>query len=450
VIYYDKQRKMLMESEYKYSLQDRETPNLYREMFPYKEIPKCTFNQRVNPIDPPDEIWITDTTFRDGQQSRAPYTPDQIVDLYKLLNKLGGPQGKIRQTEFFVYSERDKEALRKCMDLGLPFPEITGWIRAHKKDFELAKNLGLKECGILVSSSDYHIYNKLKKTRKQAVEDYLGIIRDAISTGIRPRCHFEDITRADFYGFVVPFAIELSNLSRECNVPIKIRACDTLGYGIPFSGVSLPRSIPGIIYGLRIYAGFSPELLEWHGHNDFYKGVVNASCAWLYGASGVNCSLLGIGERTGNTPLEAMVIEYAQLRGTLDGMDTTVIKDIADYYQNELGYVIPPKTPYVGADFNMTQAGIHADGLLKDEEIYNIFDTASLLKSPPGITITATSGAAGIAMWAGQNLYYGEKITKDDPRVLRLKGWVDAQYAAGRVTTLSTDELLNAAGELGI
>jgi isopropylmalate/homocitrate/citramalate synthase len=244
----------------------------------------------------------------------------------------------------------------------------------------------------------------MKKTRKQAMDDYLHIVKEAISIGIIPRCHFEDITRADFYGFVVPFAGELNKIARECNVPIKIRACDTMGYGIPYSGASLPRSIPGIIYGLRIYAGFPSELIEWHGHNDFYKAVVNSATAWLYGASGVNCSLLGIGERTGNTPLEAMVIEYAQWRGSLDGKDTTVIKDIADDYQNELGYVIPPKTPFVGAEFNTTQAGIHADGLLKDEEIYNIFDTASLLKSPPGISITSTSGAAGIAMWAGQNL----------------------------------------------
>ncbi len=155
---------------------------------------------------------------------------------------------------------------------------------------------------------------------------------------------------------MVPFAHALNTLSRESGIPIKIRICDTLGFGIPFTGASLPRSIPGIIYGLKIYAGFDSEQLEWHGHNDFYKAVVNASTAWLYGASGVNCSLLGIGERTGNTPLEAMIIEYAQLRGTLDGMATTVIRDIADYYEKELGYEIPAKTPYVGRDFNMTQA----------------------------------------------------------------------------------------------
>lgn len=439
-----------MESEYQYSLQDRVDPHLYREMFPYEEIPKCTFNQRVNPIDPPDEIWLTDTTFRDGQQSRDPYTPDQIVELFKMLSRLGGPNGKIRQSEFFLYSERDKEAVRKCQELGLEFPEITGWIRANKSDFELAKSMGLSECGILVSCSDYHIFTKLKKTRAEAMESYLSIVKDALSVGIRPRCHFEDVTRADFYGFVVPFATELNRISKEAGKPVKIRVCDTLGYGIPYSGASLPRSIPGIIYGLRIYAGLEPEQLEWHGHNDFYKAVVNSSTAWLYGAAAVNCSMLGIGERTGNTPLEAMVIEYAQLRGTLDGMDTTVIREIADYYERELGYEIPPKTPFVGSDFNTTQAGIHADGILKNEEIYNIFDTTLILNSPPGVSITATSGAAGLAMWLSSKRFSDEKIDKNDERVLKLKIWVDEQYDAGRVTTMSDRELHKACDVLGI
>lgn len=448
MIYFDGRRMVLMESNYRYSLQDRAEPNLYRDIFPYTEIPKCTFNQRVNPIDPPDEIWITDTTFRDGQQSRAPYSPEQIVHLFGLLAKLGGPNGVIRQSEFFLYSERDKKALQMCRELALPFPEITGWIRATKSDFKLAKEMGLKECGILVSCSDYHIFNKLKKTRRQAMDDYLGIIKDALSIGILPRCHFEDITRADFYGFVVPFASALNELSRESGVNIKIRCCDTLGYGIPYTGASLPRSIPGIIYGLKVYAGFEPAQLEWHGHNDFYKSVVNAATAWLYGASSVNCSLLGIGERTGNTPLEAMVIEYAQLRGSLNGMDTTVIREIADYYENELGYQIPPKTPFVGKEFNSTQAGIHADGILKDEEIYNIFDTAKLLGTPPRISITATSGAAGVAMWLAAAT--GDKVTKDDPRVSKLRDWVAAQYADGRVTVIGSDELTKAAGTLKI
>ncbi len=448
MIEFNTSKNVLTESEYKYSLQDVAEPNLHRDMFNYEEIPKCAFNHRLTPTDPPREIWITDTTFRDGQQSRAPYTPDQIVRLYKMLHRLGGPKGKIRQCEFFLYSDRDKAALSRCQDLGYYFPEITGWIRATKKDFELAKNMGLKECGILVSCSDYHIFKKLKKTRAQALKDYISVISQALEVGIIPRCHFEDITRSDFYGFVIPFALELSNLMKESNIPIKIRACDTMGYGIPYAGASMPRSVPGIIYGLRNYAGFPPNLIEWHGHNDFYKSVVNSATAWLYGAAAVNCSLLGIGERTGNTPLEAMVVEYAQLRGTLDGMDTTVIRDIADYYESDLGYKIPPSTPFVGSAFNVTQAGIHADGLLKDEEIYNIFDTTTLLKSPPGVAITQTSGNAGIAMWMSSHLKAA--VDKNDERVVKLKDWVDKEYEGGRVTTIGFEELTEVGRELGV
>lgn len=420
---------------------DCDGPNYYRAIFPYTEVPKCTFDAVTVPMQPPKEIWITDTTFRDGQQSRAPYSVEQIVELFKLLSRLGGPKGLIRQSEFFLYSARDREAVEKCRELGLRFPEITGWIRATKSDFELAKEMGLSECGILVSCSDYHIFKKLKKTRAQALHDYLEVVRSALELGLKPRCHFEDITRADFHGFVIPFAQELQKLSEESGTGIKIRACDTLGYGVPYAGAALPRSVPAIIAGL-CSVGFTADRLEWHGHNDFHKAVVNSSAAWLYGASGVNCSLLGIGERTGNTPLEAMVMEYAQLRGTLDGMDTTAITDIADYYKSELDFTIPASTPFIGSAFNTTSAGIHADGLLKDEEIYNIFDTEKLLKCPPGVSINSTSGLAGIAVWLSRHLGKTPgSIDKNDPVVREIKKWVDAQYEGGRVTTISVGEL---------
>ncbi len=434
---------LLEQSIYRYSLQDVEDPNLYREMYSYEEVPKVAFNFRRVPMVTPREIWITDTSFRDGMQSMAPYEVHQIVDLFKLLSRLGGPKGIIRQSEFFVYTKRDQEAIDKCVNLGLEFPEVTTWIRASKNDFRLVKDLGIRETGILVSCSDYHIFKKMGMTRSQAVEFYLSTIKDAFDAGIVPRCHLEDITRADFYGFVVPFVNEIQKLSDEADIPVKIRACDTMGYGIPYPGTALPRSVPGIIYGLNHYAEVPSELLEWHGHNDFYKSVTNAATAWLYGCSAVNCSLLGIGERTGNVPLEAMVFEYASLRGTLDGMDTTAITDIAEYFRKEIGYEIPPMTPFVGENFNVTKAGIHADGLMKDEEIYNIFDTEKILNRAPGVSISKTSGAAGIAYWINEHyrLEGDEKYTKDSPLVMELKEWVDEMYADGRTTVLSSGEI---------
>ena len=434
---------LLEQKSYYYSLQDVDTPNLYRDIYSYDEVPKVAFNHRRVPMGMPEEVWITDTSLRDGQQSVEPYTVDQIVNLYKLMSKLGGPYGIIRQTEFFVYSKKDREALEKCQELGLRFPEITTWIRANKEDFKMVRDMGIKETGILVSCSDYHIFKKMKMTRSECMNHYLKVIGEAFETGVIPRCHLEDITRADFYGFVVPFVNELMKMSEDAGIPVKIRACDTMGYGVPYPEVALPRSVPGIIYGLMHYSDVKSEYLEWHGHNDFYKAVTNASTAWLYGACAVNCSLLGIGERTGNVPLEAMVFEYASLKGSFDGMDPTVITEIADYFKNEIGYKVPPMTPYVGRNFNMTRAGIHADGLLKDEEIYNIFNTEKILNRPASVMISKTSGLAGIAYWINGNYHLtGDRaIDKHDPLVAKLKEWVDAEYDGGRVTTLSASEI---------
>ncbi len=434
---------LLQIQEHMYILDDVKKPNVFRNMFPYEEIPKIPFNDRTVPHNMPKDIWITDTTFRDGQQSRAPYTTDQIVHIYDELHRLGGPNGMIRASEFFLYSKKDRDAVYKCMERGYKFPEVTSWIRASGEDFKFVREIGMKETGILVSCSDYHIFLKLKMSRKEAMEHYLTIVRDCLEEGISPRCHLEDITRSDIYGYVVPFCLELMKLQDEYKIPIKVRACDTMGYGVNYPGAVIPRSVPGIIYALHTHAGVPNENMEWHGHNDFYKAVTNASTAWLYGCCGVNSSLFGIGERTGNTPLEAMVFEYAQFKGNLNGMDATVITDLANYYEKEIGYSIPPMTPFVGKSFNVTRAGIHADGLLKNEEIYNIFDTGKFLKKPPVAAVSNTSGLAGIALWI--NNYYSlpkeRQVSKQDSLVGHVKEWVDEQYAEGRVTVMTDEEL---------
>ncbi len=431
------------ENTRQYRVQEVERPNLFREIFPYTEICKTLFDYNIEVPNPPEEIFITDTTFRDGQQSRAPYRIHHILDLYDMLHRLGGATGVIRQCEFFLYSDKDKEVVRRCQERGYRYPEITGWIRAHEKDFEIVKEMGLKETGILTSVSDYHIFLKLKKSRKQAMEDYLRIVRKALEEGIRPRCHFEDFTRADIYGFCVPFAQALMQLSEESGIPIKIRLADTMGFGVPFPGVALPRSVPKLIRAMVYDAGVPSAQLEWHGHNDFYKAVVNSVTAWLYGCGAVNGSLLGIGERTGNTPIEAMIIEYISLTGNSNGIDTRVITEIRNYFEREIGEAVPKNQPFVGAEFNVTRAGIHADGIYKNEEIYNIFDTAKILDRPLGVMINDKSGIAGIVQWINSYLILPEdrRVDKRHPGAAKIYKWVMAQYEKGRVTDISNEEM---------
>jgi isopropylmalate/homocitrate/citramalate synthase len=420
-------------------LADVAKPNLYRRIFPYTEFPKVIFDNQNVEYDVPANIWITDTTFRDGQQARPPYTPEQILMIYDFLHKINGSTGLIRQCEFFLYSERDKKAVELCKSRGYKFPEITGWIRAVPADFKLVSQMGLSETGILTSASDYHIFLKLRKTRAQAMSVYLDVVKAALDNGVIPRCHLEDITRADYEGFVLPFARELMKLAEKYDKPVKIRLCDTLGFGLPWAEASLPRSIPKLIHGLR-HLGIPSEWLEWHGHNDLHKVQVNAATAWLYGCSAANASIFGIGERTGNPPLEALVVEHAQIKGQTAGVNYAAITELSEYAGSELGFEIPQNYPLVGKDFNITRAGIHADGLLKNEEIYNCFDTQKLLNRPVSVAITDKTGAAGIKHWVEAR--YKIEIPKHDIRITKIKDKIDAEYSANRVSAISDDEML--------
>jgi len=432
---------------WKYRLQEVEEPNLMRDIFPYTEVARIDFDYKFVMPQPPEEMVITDTTFRDGQQARPPYTVRQIVEIFDMLHRLSGPKGVIRQSEFFLYSAKDKEAVERCRERGYRYPEITGWIRAHAADLVLVKDMGLPETGILTSVSDYHIFLKLKWNRRKALEDYLAIVKAALDLGIAPRCHFEDITRADIYGFCVPFALELMKLRSESGINVKIRLCDTMGYGVPYPGAALPRSVPRLVRAMIDDAGVPGHLLEWHGHNDFHKVLINSVTAWLYGCGAVNGALLGFGERTGNAPIEGMIMEYLSLRGSNDGIDTAVITEIADYFERELHYHIPPNYPFVGKNFNTTSAGIHADGLLKNEEIYNPFDTAKILNRPITITITDKSGKAGIVHWLNSRLNLeGERaVDKNHPGVGKIHKRITEMYEAGRCTSISSEEMENMA-----
>lgn len=427
----------------KYPLIDVEAPELFKDVFPYNEMVKVNFDHKIELIDPPDEIYITDTTFRDGQQSRPPFTVEQIETLFDLMHRLSGPHGIIRQSEFFLYTDKDKMAVERCLEKGYKYPEITGWIRANKDDLQLVKDFGLRETGILTSVSDYHIFFKMKKKRSKVFDDYLRIVEATIEHGIVPRCHFEDITRADIYGFCVPFAQALMRISEEAKMPIKMRLCDTLGLGITYPGAALPRSIGKVVRAMIDEAGVPSEYLEWHGHNDFYKALIGAVSAWLYGCTYVNGTLLGIGERTGNTPIEGLIMEYISLTGEDSGIDTTVITEVRNYFEKELGHHVPRNQPLVGSDFNATSAGVHIDGLAKNEEIYSSFDTKRILNRPITINITDKSGLAGISHWINSHfaLLGKDRVEKTHPGVARINKAVIQKYEVGRVTAISDEEM---------
>ena len=425
-------------------MQEPEKPQLYRELFPYTSICRTSFDEVLLAPRPAEQMRITDTTFRDGQQARPPYTVKQVAKMFDFLHRLGGKTGLITASEFFLYSAKDRKCIDVCRARGYRFPRVTAWIRATKDDLKLARDMEFDETGMLTSVSHYHIFLKLGKTRQQAMDMYVGMAELALEWGIIPRCHFEDITRADIYGFCLPLAQRLMELSSQSGMPVKIRLCDTMGYGVPYPGAALPRSVQRIVRAFTDEAGVPGQWLEWHGHNDFHKVLVNGVTAWLHGCGAVNSTLFGFGERTGNTPLEALLVEYISLTGDDAAADTTILDEVAQFFEKELHYRIPHNYPFVGRDFNATSAGVHADGLAKNEEIYNIFDTNHLLGRPVPIIITDKTGRAGVAYWINTNLHLekDQQVSKKHPAVGSIYDAIMAVYEeTGRTTHFSHEEM---------
>jgi isopropylmalate/homocitrate/citramalate synthase len=418
-------------------LRQRQDPQLYKERFPYDAPPAITLSD----VDLRDRC-ITDTTFRDGQQAMPPWTPQQTVEIFKHIHRIGGPKGLVSQCEFFIYTGKDRKAVELCRELGYEYPEITSWIRGEKKDVKHVVDMGIQETGVLTSSSDNHIFVKLQLDRQKAFSRYIGVVARLLEKGIRPRCHFEDITRADFDGFVRPYAQALMELSEQAKIPVKIRMCDTLGIGVPYEQASLPISVPKLVKGL-IDAGVPSENLEWHGHNDYGHGLSNAAAAWMHGCKAVNATIFGIGERTGNTPLELLAVDYWRKTGTNNGMDLTGLCELARYFE-QMGIIIPENHPLAGKNAFTTAAGVHIEGLLRGLEagkgfaVYSSVDPR-VFGNEVRFKLTDKSGDA-IIIWLINKKYGREIVSKNHLAVSIMRSWIHEQYQSGRTTKISEDE----------
>ena len=105
---------------WQYRLIDVDEPNLHKDIFPYDEVSRVDFDHKMLPINPAEEMFITDTTFRDGQQARPPYTVQQIVEVFKLLSGWADPTASSASPSFSYTARRTGRPSTKCLELGLP------------------------------------------------------------------------------------------------------------------------------------------------------------------------------------------------------------------------------------------------------------------------------------------------------------------------------------------
>ena len=415
-------------------------PEYFEASFPENGFPAYAWTEKPDSL--PPQVWTTETTHRDGQQGGLPLTTEQGLAIYDCLCAFTGRSGAVRQAEFFVYRASDRAMLAGALERyrgGAPI-EPTTWIRAKREDVVLVKDLGMRETGLLASASDYHTFHKFSPGgREQAARSYLDAVELALDTGIRPRLHLEDATRAPLE-FILPFVDAVMTRAQAYGGELrpKFRVCDTLGLGLPFEDVALPRSVPRLFRELR-RAGLKAEDLEFHPHNDTWLVVANCLAAVRAGCGAINGTCLGKGERTGNAPLESVLLHLIGMGYFEDNSpDFTALNDLAELYR-EMGEPLPAKYPLYGRDAHRTRAGIHADGLNKFWPMYAPFNVPALLGRALEVSLTKDSGLAGLIFLIKQHT--GQDLSKDDPRLLELNTWLEAQFAAGRVTGVEWEEL---------
>jgi len=411
------------------------------DSFPREDFPRFVWTAR--PAGLPAEAWTTETTHRDGQQGGLPLTTEQSLEIYDLHCRFTGSSGAIRQAEFFVYRPSDRNALQGALERfrsGAPI-EPTTWIRATPKDAELIRALGVRETGMLASASDYHTFHKFKPGgRVQAARTYLDAVKVALEAGIRPRLHLEDATRAapEFMLAFIEAALEAARPYGLALRP-KFRVCDTMGLGLPYDDVALPRSVPQIFRLLRTRLQLGPADLEFHPHNDTGLVVANCLAAIREGCGAINGTCLGKGERTGNAPLEQIILHFIGMGYFSNARpDFTVLNELAELYAR-MGEPLAPTYPLYGRDAHRTRAGIHADGLNKFWWMYAPFDVARLLGRPLVVSLTKDSGLAGLIFLIKQRM--GVELAKDDPGLLAVHEWTLREFDGGRQTSIEWEEL---------
>ena len=331
------------------------------------QMPPVTLDDEPAPV-PQTDIepkLLSDTSLRDGaQDARFPLFPNEDRLLYvDLLHQLDNGTGRVYAIETFIYQKRDVWVLEKLLERGYEFPKITTWIRANPKDVKDLYAISdgrVTETGMLASASDHHIFDKLGySSKEEAIQKYLKPILTACEYNITPRVHLEDATRADIHGWVIPF---IRTVLDQTEGRAKFRICDTIGWGVPDPYAAMPQGIPKLISTLYRETGAE---LEFHGHNDFGLGTANGVAAWRYGCRKVNVTIAGLGERTGNTSLEQMLVNYIRLYGD-PGFNLGVLPEMKALVHSVLTPV-PANAPVIGDVFT-TQAGIHQAGVARQGE----------------------------------------------------------------------------------
>ena len=312
------------------------------------------FSQKAGTEIDPKNIKIDDTTLRDGEQTAGVvFANDEKIHIAKMLDKVG-----VHQIEAGIpaMGGDEKEAIKKIASLDLNC-SVMGWNRAVKSDIDASVECGVDAVAVSISSSDIHIEHKLIKSREWVLESIKTSVDYAKGFNLYVSVNAEDASRSD-----MEFLLQFARTARDAGAD-RLRYCDTLGIIDPFEAFMRVKNIIDII-GIDI---------EMHTHNDFGMAIANAIAGIKAGATYVNTTINGLGERAGNAAFEELVMALKYIEGVDMGFNTTLFRALSEYVAEASSRIIPTWKPIVGGNLFVYESESKASGVLVNPETYELF-----------------------------------------------------------------------------
>lgn len=341
------------------------------------------------------QVRLDDTTLRDGEQTAGVvFTNQEKIQIAKYLDEIG-----VHQIEagIPVMGGDEREVIEEIAHMGLR-ASVLGWNRANVADIKTSIECGVDAVAISLATSDIHIETKLQKDRAWVVDSIRTAVAYAKSEGVYVSVNAEDASRTS-----LEFLLEYAAAAKAEGAD-RLRFCDTIG-------IMEPLRTYKVIKELIEQTGLEVEM---HTHNDFGMAVANAIAGIHAGATWVNVTVGGLGERAGNAALEEIVMACKYVEALDLGIETERFREIVDFTMQAAGRTVPAWKPVVGSNMFAHESGIHADGVIKNPKTYEIFapEEVGLERQ---IVVGKHSGSRTIEMKFAE---YGIPMTREEATAL--------------------------------